>query len=347
MSEPTSEFLLYKPDGGDTRVQVRLFDESVWLTQRQMAELFEKSIPTINEHIQNVFDEGELNSESVIRNFRITATDGKNYDVAHYNLDVIISVGYRVRSHRGTQFRIWATNRLREYIVKGFALDDQRLKDIRNLGDDYFQELLERIRDIRASERRFYQKITDIYATAVDYDPNHPISQEFFATVQNKLHWAIHGQTAAEVIASRADAKKPKMGLKTWKNSPAGPIRREDVKVAKNYLQEDEMRRLNRLVAQYLDFAESMAERRQTMGMEAWKQKLDAFLEVNEHDILNHLGKVSHEDAVKKAVGEFEKYEAKRREFEATNPVSAFDNLIKKAKSLEGKKERRPPKNPT
>jgi len=330
-----SEFLLYQTQDGRTRVQVRLLEETVWLTQKQMAELFEKTIPTINVHIRNLFLEGELVPESVIRNFLITADDGKTYDVAHYNLDVVISVGYRVRSHRGTQFRIWATQRLREYIVKGFALDDERLREGRNLGDDYFQELLERIRDIRASERRFYQKVTDIYATAVDYEPNNPLSQDFFATVQNKLHWAIHGQTAAELIQGRVGADEPNMGLRTWKNAPGGPLRREDVKIAKNYLSEEELRQLNRLVAQYLDFAESMAERRQTMTMAAWKAKLDAFLQVNEHEILTHAGKTSHEAAIRHALGEFEKWEAGRRAFEATHAVSDFDRLLEKTKELE------------
>lgn len=207
-----SEFLIYQAADGSTRVQVRVLDETVWLTQKQMAELFDKDVRTINEHLQNIFQEGELDPDSVIRSFRITAADGKSYDTLHYNLDVIISVGYRVRSHRGTQFRIWATQRLREYLVKGFVLDDERLKEGRNIEADYFQELLERIRDIRASERRFYQKITDIYATAIDYDKKHPLTQEFYAAVQNKLHWAVHGQTAAEL-------SKPKSLTENFKSS--------------------------------------------------------------------------------------------------------------------------------
>jgi hypothetical protein len=333
-----SEFLLYPTDDGSARIQVRLVDETVWLTQRQIAELFDKAVPTINEHIQHAFEEGELDRAATIRQFRIVQTEGARQverAVEHYNLDVIISVGYRVRSHRGTQFRIWATQRLREYLVKGFVLDDERLKQGRGRGDDYFRELLERIRDIRASERRFYQQITDIYATSIDYDPKHPMSQEFFATVQNKLHWAIHGSTAAEVIKDRANAALPNLGLRTWKNAPAGPIRKDEVTIAKNYLDEDELRRLNRLVTQYLDFAESMAERRQVMTMTAWKSKLDAFLQVNEHDILSHAGKVSHEAAVAKALGEFEKWEARRREFEAIHPASDFDRFIEETKQLE------------
>ena len=330
-----SEFLIYQAADGSTRVQVRVLDDTVWLTQKQMAELFDKDVRTINEHLQNIFQEGELPSDSVIRNFRITATDGKTYDTLHYNLDVIISVGYRVRSHRGTQFRIWATQRLREYLVKGFALDDERLKEGRNLGEDYFQELLERIRDIRASERRFYQKITDIYATAIDYDKKHHLTQEFYATVQNKLHWAIHGKTAAEMIELRADATRPNMGLATWKQAPDGPIRREDVKVAKNFLSEDEIRRLNRLVTQYLDFAESMAERRRAMTMSDWKERLDAFLHFNELEVLDNLGRISHEDAVRKALGEYEKWIERRRTIESETPTSDFDQLVDKAKELD------------
>jgi hypothetical protein len=333
-----SEVLIYQTQDGQTRVQVRLADETVWLTQRQMAELFEKDVRTINDHIRNVFDEGELPRESTIRKYRIVQTEGARQierEVEHYNLDVIISVGYRVRSHRGTQFRIWATQRLREYIIKGFTLDDRRLAEGRSVGADYFQELLERIRAIRASERRFYQKITDIYATALDYDPKHPLTNEFYSTVQNKLHWAIHGRTAAEIISLRADASKPNMGLNTWKNAPGGPLRREDVKVAKNYLNEDELRRLNRLVTQYLDFAEAMAERRRPMTMAAWKEKLDAFLQVNEHEILTHAGRVSHEEAVQKALGEYERFDAARRAFAAENPVSDFDRLVEETRSLE------------
>jgi hypothetical protein len=329
-----SEFLIYQATDGSTRVQVRVLDETVWLTQKQMAELFAKDVRTINEHLQNIFQEGELEADSVIRNFRITSADGKSYDTQHYNLDVIISVGYRVRSHRGTQFRIWATQRLREYLVKGFVLDDERLKEGRNLGADYFQELLERIRDIRASERRFYQKITDIYATAIDYDKRHPLTQEFYATVQNKLHWAIHGQTAAELIADRVDASQPNMGLTTWKQAPSGPIRREDVKVAKNFLNEDEIRRLNRLVTQYLDFAESMAERRRAMTMADWKERLDAFLQFNELGVLDNAGRVSHEEAVSKALGEFEKWTDRRRALEAETSTSDFDQLVDMSKEL-------------
>jgi hypothetical protein len=242
---PQSEIILYQTEDGRTRIQCRFEGETIWLTQKQMAELFQKDVRTINEHIQNVFEEGELPSDSVIRKFRITAADGKTYETQHYNLDVIISVGYRVKSQRGTQFRIWATQRLREYLVKGFTMDDERLKNPPGKGQkDYFDELLERIRDIRSSERRFYQKVLDIYATSVDYTPDAEQSQRFFATVQNKMHWATHGHTAAEVIVQRADAAKPFMGLQTTR--PGGIVRKDDVAVAKNYLTEDELQVLPR-----------------------------------------------------------------------------------------------------
>ncbi|MBS1720841.1 MAG: virulence RhuM family protein [Armatimonadetes bacterium] len=332
-----SEFLLFQSADGAACVQVRLYGETVWLTQAQMAELFNTTPQNITQHIRSIFEEGELSSEATCKEFLQVRSEGARQvqrNLTHYNLDVIISVGYRVRSHRGTQFRIWATQRLREYLVKGFVLDDERLKEGRNLGADYFQELLERIRDIRASERRFYQKVTDIYATAIDYDKRHPLTQEFYATVQNKLHWAIHGQTAAELIADRVDASQPNMGLTTWKQAPGGPIRREDVKVAKNFLNEDEIRRLNRLVTQYLDFAESMAERRRAMTMADWKERLDAFLQFNELGVLDNAGRVSHEEAVSKALGEFEKWTDRRRALEAETPTSDFDQLVDMSKEL-------------
>lgn len=332
-----SEFLLFQGEDGQTRIQVRLFNETVWLTQGQMAILFSTTKQNIAKHLKTIFEEGELDPTAVVNSWLTTAADGKSYDTLHYNLDVIISVGYRVRSHRGTQFRIWATQRLREYLVKGFALDDERLKQGRNLGEDYFQELIERIRDIRASERRFYQKITDIYATSIDYNKKHPLTHQFYATVQNKLHWAIHGQTAAEMIADRVDSNKPNMGLNTWKNSPAGPIRKDDVKVAKNFLNEDEIRRLNRLVTQYLDFAESMAERRRIMTMSDWKERLDAFLQFNELGVLDNAGKISHEEAVEMALKEFDKWEDRRRAIEAENPTSDFDQLLDHANKLADK----------
>lgn len=271
--EPDTEFLLYTTDDGRSRIDVRLLDETVWLTQAQMADLFQKSIPTVNEHIKNVYDEGELFKDATIRKFRIVRIEGKREvarDIEHYNLDVIISIGYRVRSHRGTQFRQWATRTLKEFLIKGFAIDDKRLAE-RRTTDKYFDELIERVRAIRTSEANFYAKITDIYATSVDYDKDSPMSRDFFATVQNKIHYAIHGQTAAEVIHSRADAGKPNMGLTSFKEHR---IRMSDVVVAKNYLTEEELQALQLLVDQYLSFAESQAMRRKPMTMAAWIEKL-------------------------------------------------------------------------
>lgn len=288
-----SDFLMYQTENGDTKIQVRLEGETVWMTQKLMAELFQKGVSTINEHIKNVYAEGELTEEATIRKNRIVHVEGSREverEVTFYNLEMIIAVGYRVRSHRGTQFRQWATERLNEYMVKGFTMDDDRLKDMRNLGADYFDELLERIRDIRASERRFNQKITDIYATSIDYDPNSTIAREFFTTVQNKLHFAIHGHTASELIVERADATKPNMGLTNWKGDK---VRKNDVTVAKNYLTQEELSDLNRIVTMYLDYAESQAKKKKPMHMKDWAQKLDAFLEFNEHDILLNAGKIS------------------------------------------------------
>ncbi len=265
LPETQSDILIYQSEDGQTRIDVQLIDETVWLTQRLMAELFQVSVPTINEHLKNIFNDLELKKESVIRKFRITAADGKSYETNFYNLEAILSVGYRVRSHHGTQFRIWATQRLNEYLTKGFVMDDERLKHPGRI--DYFDELLERIRDIRASERRFYQKITDIYATSMDYDPNSEITQNFFASVQNKMHWAIHGHTAAELITKRADANKPNMGLTAWKG---GVVRKGDIGIAKNYLTEQEISDLNLIINQYLDFAEFQARRHQPMRMKDW-----------------------------------------------------------------------------
>jgi hypothetical protein len=329
MDEPKGEIILYQTEDKLSRIQVRLEGETVWLTQRQMAELFQKDVRTINEHVQNVFTEGELSREAIIRNFRIVQDEAGRQvirNVDFYNLDMIISVGYRVKSLRGTQFRIWATQRLREYIVKGFVLDDERLKEGRGL--DYFDELLERIRAIRASERRFYQKITDIYATSIDYNPDAAITKEFFAKVQNKLHWAIHGHTAAEIITARADADKPHMGLTTWKNAPAGPIRKADVLIAKNYLTQEELNALNRIVTMYLDYAEEQAHNRRQMTMAEWVKKLDGFLAFNEKNVLTHAGKVTAELAEETATREFEKYAENIRKLEATTPTSDFDRAI-------------------
>jgi hypothetical protein len=308
--QSNSEIVLYQTADGRTRIEVRLENETVWLTQKLLAELFQKDVRTINEHIQNVFAEGELQREATIRKFRIVQQEGARSvarEVDFYNLDVIISVGYRVKSHRGTQFRIWATQRLREYIVKGFTMDDERLKNPPGRGQtDYFDELLARIRDIRSSERRFYQKVLDIYATSVDYDPATEASELFFATVQNKMHWATHGQTAAEVIHARADAGKPFMGMLTTR--PGGRVRKEDAAVAKNYLTDDELQVLNRIVNLYLEYAELQALERKPMTMRDWIAKLDDFLKLSGRELLDHAGKVSHEAALAKAEAEYEKF---------------------------------------
>jgi len=304
-----SEILLYQTDDGTTRVEVRLAGETVWLNQNQMADLFLTTKQNVGQHIRNVFAEGELAPESVVKDFFTTAADGKQYRTKHYSLDVIISVGYRVKSHRGTQFRIWATQQLRSYLVKGFALDDRRLKEGGST-DRYFDELLERIRDIRTSERMFYRKVADIYATSIDYDPASDLTQTFFATVQNKFHFAITGQTAAELIAKRADAGKPNMGLTNW---PGSRIIRKDVTVAKNYLSEDELGLLNLIVDQYLSFAEAQARQKKVMTMTAWIEKLHAFLALNEKEILRGAGKVSKQLADDLALREYDKFQELRR----------------------------------
>jgi hypothetical protein len=325
-----SDFILYTSQDGEVRVDVFVHNESVWLTQKAMQDLFDRSKSTVSEHISNVFKEGELDENQVVRKFRTTADDGKDYEVSYYNLDVIISVGYRIKSQRGTQFRIWATKTLKEFIIKGFVLDDKRLKQGGHVfGKDYFEELLERIREIRASERRFYQKITDIYAQcSIDYDANSEITQNFYKTVQNKLHWAITGNTAAEIIESRANADNPNMGLTTWKNSPDGKILKSDTNIAKNYLSEKEISELNRLVELYLNFAELQAERNIPMKMNEWVEALDSFLKINRYDLLNNPGKISHEMAIKKAESEYSKF----RIIQDKKFISDFDNQIKKVR---------------
>lgn len=306
--EPTrGQFLVYRDEAGNTRIDVRFDDETVWLTQAQIVELFESSKANISEHVKNVIDEGELDPAATVRDFRTVRREGGREvtrSITHYNLDMIISVGYRVKSRIATAFRIWATQRLREYIVKGFVLDDERLKNP-DLPFDYFDELLARIQDIRTSERRFYQKITDVYATSLDYDSAAELTQTFYATVQNKLHWAITGQTAAEVIRRRADAAKPNMGLTSWRGAR---IKKSDTTIAKNYYTEDELRALNNLVEQYLVFAEGQAQRRVPMRMADWVTKLDGFLTLNDRDLLTSAGKVSHELAAEHAGAEFEKF---------------------------------------
>ncbi|MBX2985667.1 MAG: virulence RhuM family protein [Bacteroidia bacterium] len=305
-----SDFILYTSLDGEVRVDVFVHNESVWLTQKAMQDLFDRSKSTVSEHISNVFKEGELDENQVVRKFRTTADDGKDYEVSYYNLDVIISVGYRIKSQRGTQFRIWATKTLKEFIIKGFVLDEKRLKQGGHVfGKDYFEELLERIREIRASERRFYQKITDIYAQcSIDYDANSEITQNFYKTVQNKLHWAITGNTAAEIIHERVDSQKPNMGLTTWKNSPDGKVLKSDIGTAKNYLEEKEIKELNRLVELYLNFAELQAERNIPMKMSEWIEVLDGFLKINRYELLDNAGKISNEQAIAKASQEFEKF---------------------------------------
>jgi hypothetical protein len=340
-TETKSGIILYQTEDNRTRIEVRLENETVWLTQKLMAELFQKDVRTINEHIQNVLAEKELQGDSVIRKFRITAADGKSYETQHYNLDVIISVGYRVKSHRGTQFRIWATQRLREYIVKGFTIDDERLKQ-GGTRNEYFDELLQRIREIRLSERNFYRKICDIYQTSVDYDPSAEMTQLFFQTVQNKMHWAAHGQTAAEVIHSRANASHPQMGLTSWKGAKP---RKPDVAIAKNYLTEEELKKLSLIVTQYLDFAELQALERRPMTMRDWITKLDAFLRAGDREILEHAGSISADEAKRIAELEFEKFDRQRRQLEDARADAQFaegiENLAKKAKQLKPSTERK------
>lgn len=310
-----SEIILYTTPDGVAKVEVAYEEDTFWLSQKQMAELFGVDIRTISEHLGNIFRSGELDEDSVVRNFRITAADGKSYDTRHYALDAIIAVGYRVNSKQATQFRIWATRTLNEFITKGFVLDDERLKLNKRFGKDYFDELIERIREIRASERRFYLKITDLYEQAsIDYDPKAETTKAFFATVQNKLHWAVTGHTAAEIIAGRADAKTPSMGLTTWKNAPTGKILKTDVATAKNYLIETEIKALDRIVEQYLLYAEGLAEQQVAMKMADWADRLDAFLRFNEKEVLTNPGKVSAEVAKKLAEEQYEQFRVRQDE---------------------------------
>ena len=344
-SLPQSEIILYQTEDGRTRIQCRFENETLWLTQALIAQLFEKDVRTINEHLVNIFEEGELRREATIRKFRIVRPEGGRQvarEVEHYNLDAILAVGFRVRSHRGTQFRQWAIGRLNEYLVKGFAMDDERLKNPPGKGQkDYFDEQLERIRDIRSSERRFYQKVLDIYATSVDYTPNTEMSQQFFTTVQNKMHWAAHGQTAAEVIHARVDAQKPFMGLQTTR--PGGIIRKEDVSIAKNYLDAEELGTLNRIVNAYIEFAELRALQRKVMTMRDWIAKLDEFLKLSEHELLNHAGKITAEQAKLKADVEYERY----RKLLDAQPRAVdldFDKAVMGLKKLPKPRKPKPPK---
>jgi len=304
----TAEFLIFTDQAGEQSIEARYEDETVWLTQKLMAELFAVDVRTISEHLKNIFDSGELSEEAVIRKFRNTASDGKRYLTQFYNLDAIISVGYRVNSVRATQFRQWATQVLREFAIKGYVLDRKRLENGSYLDEDYFERLLSEIREIRLSERKFYQKITDIYATSLDYSRDAPSTKAFFAKVQNKLHYAIHGHTAAELIVERANSGKEHMGLTSWEKSPDGKILKTDVGIAKNYLNKDELEALGRIVNAYLDLAEERAKRKIPMTMEDWSKRLDAFLEFTEREVLDDAGRVSAELAKAHAESEFEKY---------------------------------------
>ena len=332
---PQSEIILYQTEDGRTRVQCRFENETLWLSQALISELFQVSVPTVNEHRKGMYAEGELAAGATIRKFRIVRLEGSREvarEIEHYNLDAILAVGFRVRSQRGTQFRQWATARLSEYLVKGFTMDDERLKNPPGKGQkDYFDEQLERIRDIRSSERRFYQKVLDIYATSVDYTPNTEVSQQFFATVQNKMHWAAHGQTAAEVIHARVDAGKPFMGLQTTR--PGGIIRKEDVSIAKNYLDGEELGTLNRIVNAYIEFAELRALQRKVMTMRDWITKLDEFLKLSEHELLDHSGKISAEQAKLKAEMEYDRYRALLDSQPRAVDLD-FDKAVKELKNL-------------
>jgi hypothetical protein len=343
--QPQSSIVLYQTEDGRTRIQCRFENETIWLTQALIAELFQKDVRTINEHLVNIFEEDELSREATIRKFRIVRREGTrevSREVEHYSLPAILAVGYRVRSHRGTQFRQWATARLSEYLVKGFTMDDERLKNPPGKGQkDYFDELLERIRDIRSSERRFYQKVLDIYATSTDYTPDTAMSQQFFATVQNKMHWATHGRTAAEVIHQRADATRPLMGLKTTR--PGRIIRREDVSVAKNYLGEEELQTLNRIVSLYIEFAELQALDRRPMTMRNWIEKLDEFLKISGRELLDHAGQISAETARAKAEREYDRYRVLADT--QPRPIDAdFEQAEKKIQKLPRSKKPKPPK---
>jgi hypothetical protein len=332
-----TEFLLYDTEDGQTRIDVRMAGETVWLSLQQLAQLFGRDKSVISRHIKNLYDEGELAREATVANHATVQTEGGRdvqRDIEFYNLDVIISVGYRVKSLRGTQFRIWATQRLREYLVKGFAMDDERLKEGGN--SLYFKELLARIRDIRSSEKVFWQQVLEIYSTSIDYSPRADESQRFFATVQNKMHWAAHGHTAAEVIARRADASRPHMGLTTWKG--ARP-RVRDVEVAKNYLSAEELDVLNRLTSMYLDFAELQARRRRPMRMVDWIRKLDEFLTTSEYDVLQHAGKVSNDAALQKARDEYDKYQQSLPD--EPSPVERhFADAVSQVKKLTGARKK-------
>lgn len=332
----TAEFLTFTAQSGEKTIEARYEDETVWLTQKLMAELFDVETNTINYHLKEIFKSGELSERSVIRNYRITANDGKQYLTQFYNLDAIISVGYRVNSVRATQFRQWATQILRDFAIKGYVLDRQRMENGAFLGEDYFERLLEEIREIRLSERHFYQKVTDLYATSIDYNPDAPTSKAFFSKVQNKLHFAIHGQTAAELIRNRANSSKPHMGLTSWEGAPDKKILQSDVVIAKNYLTKEELQSLGRIVNAFLELAEERAQRKIPMTMEDWAKRLDAFLEFDEREILDNKGRISAKMAKRWAKSEFEKYRIiQDRLFE-----SDFDREVKKLLKSKVKKSK-------
>ncbi|MEI6886915.1 MAG: virulence RhuM family protein [bacterium] len=320
-----NKIVIYKTEDGQTKIDVSIDGDTIWLTQKQTAELFNVDVRTINEHLINIFKSGELDDISAIRKFRITAEDNKQYNVNHYNLDAVISLGYRVNSLRATEFRIWATKRLKEYIIKGFAIDDDRLKQ-NSKKNRYFEELLERIRDIRSSERNFYQKVTDIFTTSIDYDPKNNLAREFFATIQNKIHFAVHGKTAAEVIYDRADSSKQLMGVTNFSGSY---LTKSDIKNAKNYLNEKELKQLNIIVSLYLDFGELQASNQIPMKMNDWITKLDDFLKLAGKSILTSKGKISHEVAVKRAENEYDEF----KQSKMNNMESDFDKFVKKLNS--------------
>lgn len=328
---PSGEIVLYQTEDGKTRIECRFANENIWLTQRLLSELFQVGVNTINHHIKEILADGELTAAATIRNYRIVQTEGARTverDVEHYNLEMILAIGYRVRSQRGTTFRQWATACLKEYLVKGFVLDDERLKNPPGPGvPDYFDEMLERIRDIRASERRMYLRVREILALAADYEPKDEQTQVFFQTVQNKLHFAVTGKTAPELIAERADHTRPNMGLTVWKGSV---VRRSDVGIAKNYLRENEIGELNRIVTMFLDFAEDQAKRRRQVFMKDWKERLDAFLKLNERDILSNAGRVSHEEADRLAQTQYTLFEKRRREQIEADSMKLLEKAVKK-----------------
>jgi hypothetical protein len=342
--QPTGEIVLYQTEDGRTRIDCRFAEQDIWLTQRLMAELFQVTVPTVNEHLAGIYKEGELGTEATIRKFRIVQTEGARQvarEVDHYNLAAILAVGYRVRSERGTQFRQWATQRLQEYLIKGFVLDDERLKNPPGPGvPDYFDELLERIRDIRASERRMYLRVREIFALAADYRPEETETQQFFQIAQNKLHFAVTGQTAPELIVARADAAKPNMGLTTWKGAV---VRKGDVTVAKNYLHEEEITELNRVVTMFLDFAEDQAKRRKQVFLKDWRERLDAFLRFNERAVLPAAGSVSRDEADRRAQEEYDRFAARRRELAESEGMKQLEDAAKQLAAKEKKPRKKKP----